>query len=110
MLERAAAFLEQASFLNLPGAAAWISAGALGIVGLVGLTRGAPACFAPDQDTGSRLPPLAVALLVAGWAAATALPYVATSPTFRAYDYACAENNRNPNTSSDKTLTLGPEG
>jgi len=28
----------------------------------------------------------------------------------RAYDYACAENNRNPITSSGQTLTLGPDG
>jgi hypothetical protein len=28
----------------------------------------------------------------------------------RAYDYSCAENNRNPVTSSGKTLTLGPDG
>jgi hypothetical protein len=27
-----------------------------------------------------------------------------------AYDYACAENNRNPISSSGKTLTLGPDG
>jgi hypothetical protein len=28
----------------------------------------------------------------------------------RVYDYACAENNRNPITQSGKTLTLGPDG
>lgn len=28
----------------------------------------------------------------------------------RAYDYACAENNRNPITPSGQTLTLGPDG
>lgn len=28
----------------------------------------------------------------------------------RAYDYACAENNRNPITDSGQTLTLGPDG
>ena len=28
----------------------------------------------------------------------------------RAYDYACAENNRNPITSSGQTLTLDPDG
>jgi hypothetical protein len=28
----------------------------------------------------------------------------------RIFDYACAENNRNPVTSSGKTLTLGPDG
>ena len=28
----------------------------------------------------------------------------------RIFDYACAENNRNPITSSGKTLTLGPDG
>mgnify|MGYP001165177966 FL=1 len=28
----------------------------------------------------------------------------------RVYDYACAENNRNPITNSGKTLTLGPDG
>jgi hypothetical protein len=28
----------------------------------------------------------------------------------RAYDYACAENNRNPTTESGLTLTLGPDG
>jgi hypothetical protein len=28
----------------------------------------------------------------------------------RAYDYACAENNRNPTTDSGRTLTLGPDG
>jgi hypothetical protein len=28
----------------------------------------------------------------------------------RAYDYACAENNRNPTTDSGQTLTLGPDG
>lgn len=28
----------------------------------------------------------------------------------RAYDYACAENNRNPITRSGQTLTLGPDG
>jgi len=28
----------------------------------------------------------------------------------RAYDYSCAENNRNPVTSSGRTLTLGPDG
>ena len=28
----------------------------------------------------------------------------------RAYDYSCAENNRNPVSSSGKTLTLGPDG
>jgi hypothetical protein len=28
----------------------------------------------------------------------------------RAYDYSCAENNRNPVTSTGKTLTLGPDG
>lgn len=28
----------------------------------------------------------------------------------RAYDYACAENNRNPITNSGQTLTLGPDG
>jgi hypothetical protein len=28
----------------------------------------------------------------------------------RVYDYACAENNRNPITSSGQTLTLGPDG
>ena len=28
----------------------------------------------------------------------------------RVYDYACAENNRNPVTSSGRTLTLGPDG
>jgi hypothetical protein len=27
-----------------------------------------------------------------------------------AWDYACAENNRNPITGSGKTLTLGPDG
>jgi hypothetical protein len=27
-----------------------------------------------------------------------------------AWDYACAENNRNPITSSGRTLTLGPDG
>ena len=31
-------------------------------------------------------------------------------PGTRAYDYACAENNRNPITSSGQTLTLDPEG
>ena len=31
-------------------------------------------------------------------------------PGTRAYDYACAENNRNPITSSGQTLTLGPDG
>ncbi len=28
----------------------------------------------------------------------------------RVYDYACAENNRNPITGSGQTLTLGPDG
>jgi hypothetical protein len=28
----------------------------------------------------------------------------------RAYDYSCAENNRNPTTDSGRTLTLGPDG
>jgi hypothetical protein len=28
----------------------------------------------------------------------------------RAYDYACAENNRNPVTDSGQTITLGPDG
>lgn len=28
----------------------------------------------------------------------------------RVYDYSCAENNRNPVTSSGRTLTLGPDG
>ncbi len=28
----------------------------------------------------------------------------------RVYDYACAENNRNPITNSGQTLTLGPDG
>ena len=28
----------------------------------------------------------------------------------RAYDYACAENNRNPISESGQTLTLGPDG
>jgi hypothetical protein len=28
----------------------------------------------------------------------------------RVYDYACAENNRNPVTDSDQTVTLGPDG
>jgi len=31
-------------------------------------------------------------------------------PGTRIFDYACAENNRNPVTSSGKTLTLGPDG
>ena len=31
-------------------------------------------------------------------------------PGTRVYDYACAENNRNPITSSGQTLTLGPDG
>ena len=31
-------------------------------------------------------------------------------PGTRIFDYACAENNRNPITSSGKTLTLGPDG
>ena len=31
-------------------------------------------------------------------------------PGTRAYDYACAENNRNPITDSGQTLTLGPDG
>jgi len=28
----------------------------------------------------------------------------------RVYDYACAENNRNPTTAAGQTLTLGPDG
>ena len=31
-------------------------------------------------------------------------------PGTRVYDYACAENNRNPITDSGQTLTLGPDG
>lgn len=31
-------------------------------------------------------------------------------PGTRVYDYACAENNRNPITESGQTLTLGPDG
>jgi hypothetical protein len=31
-------------------------------------------------------------------------------PETRVYDYSCAENNRNPVTSSGRTLTLGPDG
>jgi hypothetical protein len=31
-------------------------------------------------------------------------------PGTRAYDYGCAENNRNPIAASGKTLTLGPDG
>ena len=31
-------------------------------------------------------------------------------PGTRAYDYGCAENNRNPIAPSGKTLTLGPDG
>jgi hypothetical protein len=31
-------------------------------------------------------------------------------PDTWAWDYACAENNRNPVTSSGRTLTLGPDG
>jgi len=32
-------------------------------------------------------------------------------PETRLYDYGCAENNRNPvDTSTGKTLTLGPDG
>jgi hypothetical protein len=36
--------------------------------------------------------------------------YVKQSPGTWAWDYACAENNRNPITGSGKTLTLGPDG
>jgi hypothetical protein len=36
--------------------------------------------------------------------------YKKTPVGTRAYDYGCAENNRNPITPSGKTLTLGPDG
>jgi hypothetical protein len=36
--------------------------------------------------------------------------YRKQQPGTWAWDYACAENNRNPVTSSGKTLTLGPDG
>jgi hypothetical protein len=36
--------------------------------------------------------------------------YALQAPGTRVYDYACAENNRNPVLPSGKTLTLGGDG
>jgi hypothetical protein len=36
--------------------------------------------------------------------------YVKQAPGTWAWDYACAENNRNPISSSGRTLTIGPDG